>query len=94
MGSRVAPRIRPDGASWVVTADDREFNIAVLAEPHSGSVDGVAGDTPRAVHAGVPKPTEWCSHAAVAADRLRGDDTAHPLSSAAPARAPAGPNTR
>ena len=38
-----APRIRPDGAaSWVVTAEDREFNIDVLAESRSGAVDVVS----------------------------------------------------
>jgi hypothetical protein len=43
-----APRIRPDGESWVVTTDGREFNIVVLAEPNSKSVDIVsAGDHSR-----------------------------------------------
>ncbi len=37
-----APRIRPAGESSVVTTDDREFNIVVLAEPNSRSVDVVS----------------------------------------------------
>jgi hypothetical protein len=49
-----APRIRPDGASWRVTADDREFNIVVLAEPSSKSVDVVsASDHSRGLFARV-----------------------------------------
>ena len=39
-----APRISPSGASWLVTRDDAEFTIDVVAEPRSGSVDFVAAD--------------------------------------------------
>jgi Polyketide cyclase / dehydrase and lipid transport len=49
-----APRIRPDGGSWRVTAGDREFNIVVLAEPSSRSVDVVsASDHSRGLFARV-----------------------------------------
>jgi hypothetical protein len=37
-----APRIRRDGDRWIVTAEDREFTIDVLAEPTSKSVDIVS----------------------------------------------------
>jgi hypothetical protein len=37
-----APRIHRDGDSWIVTAEDREFSIDVLAEPRSKAVDIVS----------------------------------------------------
>lgn len=39
-----APRVRPDGTSWLVTRDDVEFKIDVLAHAGAGTVDFVAAD--------------------------------------------------
>ena len=39
-----APQIRREGGSWVVTAADREFNIDLLSEPASKTVDIVSAN--------------------------------------------------
>jgi hypothetical protein len=39
-----APRIRPHGADWIVTAPDREFTVSVLARQSAGTVDIVSAE--------------------------------------------------
>lgn len=49
-----APRVRPAGASWLVTRDDVEFKIDVLSHAGAGTVDFVgAGDHARGLFARV-----------------------------------------
>jgi len=49
-----APRISPSGSSWLVTRDDGEFTIDVVAEPRSRAVDFVsASDHARGLFARV-----------------------------------------
>jgi uncharacterized protein YndB with AHSA1/START domain len=49
-----APRVRPQGARWLVGRGDLEFTIEVLAEPRSRTVDFVApGDHARGLFARV-----------------------------------------
>src|ERR1700744_1492492 len=42
-----APRIRPDGPSWIVTGPDGGFRMEVLAERAAGTVDIVSASDHR-----------------------------------------------